>query len=165
MLDRRMAARSILLVRQYTTMPLKQGPAYRTRSCAQRLFSQKPLLRRNYQNICHANTLSGKKQCRASIANSAHQAYTTSQNRLVILIASASAVLLWTLSRPSSPTRTRFDSPNFRNEDQWSRVIHLLRRATFYADKGDYAEVYEATQLALEECGRLGLRVDEPFVL
>jgi tetratricopeptide (TPR) repeat protein len=165
MLDGRMAARSILLIRQYTTVPLRRGSAYRTRSCAQRIFQQKPLLRQNYQNVCHASTLFGKNQCRASITNSVHQAYTTSQNRLVILIASASAVLLWTLSPPSSPTRTRFDSPNFRDEDQWSRVNHLLRRATFYADKGDYAEVYEATQLALEECDRLGLRIDEPFVL
>src|SRR4051794_25248683 len=165
MVNGRMAARSILLIRQYNSVSLKQGPAHRTRACLSRIFQQKPLLRRNYQNICPASTLSGKKQYRASITNSVHQAYPTSKNRLVILIASASAVLLWALSPPPSSTRTRFDSPDFRDEDQWSRVNRLLRRATFYADKGDYAEVYEATQLALEECDRLGLRIDEPFVL
>jgi tetratricopeptide (TPR) repeat protein len=111
----------------------------------------------------HTRSLPGKTLATASITAIRH-ANTAPQRRLLLLIASASALLLWTALTPS-PAKIRFDGHNYGEDDPWSEVNRLLRRATFYADKGNHAEVYEAMQLALQECDRLGLRTDEPFVL
>ena len=81
-----------------------------------------------------------------------------------MLATSVGALLFWT-ALVVPPNKVRYDGHGFGDDDQLSEVNRLLRRATFYADKGEHAEVYEATQLALQECDRLGLRTDEPFVL
>lgn len=116
------------------------------------------------QNHYHTRCLPRKVSATASFTTTGRQAKTAPQRRLLISIASASALLWWTVLAPP-PAKVRFDGHNSDDKDSWSKIDRLLRRATFYADKGDHAEVYEAMQLALQECKRLGLRADEPFVL
>ena len=108
--------------------------------------------------------MTGKKSDKASIAIPNRRPHTLFHSRLLVLIASATALLSWNAFAPPN-NKTRFDGPNFTNDDKFTKVGLLLRRAAFYAEKDEHAEVYEATQLALQECNRLGLRTDEPFVL
>ena len=108
--------------------------------------------------------MTGKKSDKASIAIPNRQPHNIFHSRLLILIASATALFLWNAFAPPT-NKTRFDGHSFVNDDRFSKVGLLLRRAAFYAEKDEHAEVYEAMQLALQECNRLGLRTDEPFVL
>ena len=159
-----MAQQLTRLIRQTVALSLRRGAPHGAKSFAQRGLQWKVGLPRNHQNLYHTTSLPGKTPGTASKSSPPHQAYTATKSRLLTLIASTTALLLWTaLSPPQS--KARFDGHNFGDEDPWSKVDHLIRRAAFYADKGDHAEVYEAMQLALQECDRLGLRTDEPFVL
>jgi tetratricopeptide (TPR) repeat protein len=159
-----MARRLVPSIQKNLAVSVKRLPPPSVRLCAQKelLRGTAPLQIHQIRN--HTTSLPGKSSATASITTVVRQGNTTPQTRLIILIASVSALLFWNALGPP-PIKARFDGHGFGADDPLSKVNRLLRRATFYADKGDHAEVYEAMQLALQECDRLGLRTDEPFVL
>jgi tetratricopeptide (TPR) repeat protein len=160
-----MARRLVPLIQQNIPILAKRRPLPPpgTRLCTAKELVRDTTLPQTHQTRHHA-TSPAKISAPASITAVRRQANNPPPRRLFLLIASASALLLWTALGPP-PTKVRFDGHNFGDDDPLSKVNRLLRRATFYADKGEHAEVYEAMQLALQECDRLGLRTDEPFVL
>jgi hypothetical protein len=159
-----MARRLICLFQKNLALLVKRLPPLSGKRCAQKELLKGTTLWRNHQTRYYASPLPGKRSATASITAIARQGNIAPHNRLIVLIAFASALLVWTTLGPP-PNKARCDGHDFGDGDQLSEVNRLLRRATFYADKGEHAEVYEATQLALQECDRLGLRTDEPFVL
>src|SRR2546423_10228200 len=155
-----MAQQFIPLIRPTIAVSLRHGAIQGAKLPLQRKLP----LPRHRLNLNPTRSLHGRASITAHLVHRVHLANIAPRSRIILLIASASALFLWTALAPP-PAKARFDGHDLINDESWSRVDRLLRRATFYADKGDYAEVYEAMQLALQECDRLGLRIDEPFVL
>ncbi len=117
--------------------------------------------------VCRQGNSTGLRPSRTSATSQRiglhQQTANTSHDRIRLLLLLTVIGTLAVAFSFSANKKTVFDS--WVPISEYPTLDQYIRRLNYYAQKGDHLEVYDAAQKALQECERLGLRADEPFVI